>query len=362
MDIFNTIYHKYLSLNKSYLDWDRIKLVNEDILTDINELQKRNNINNKSNKVCVIKLNGGLGTTMGCQGPKSLIKINDDFTFMDIIIEQHKLNPKIPLVLMNSFFTHHDTLNYLDQKNINLNNIFTFSQNKYPRILKETNKPLVSIYNDVSSSNIDYFYPPGHGDLLQSLNNNNILDTLINRGIEYAFVSNSDNLGATINFDILNDLIMNNIDFAIELTKKTSHDVKGGTLIKYNDKFMMFEIAQCPPNKLKEFMSIEKFKYFNTNNIWIKLSSIKKLLNTDYMKDIDIIVNNKKLQDGRECIQLEYAIGSLVKFFDKVKCYVVDRDRFIPVKTNTDLENIKSNDYILDKTNWRLIKNHHHHH
>jgi len=52
----------------------------------------------------------------------------------------------------------------------------------------------------------------------------------------------------------------NNIDFAMEVTDKTRSDVKGGTLIEYEGKAKLFEIAQCPPSHVEEFKSIKKFK------------------------------------------------------------------------------------------------------
>ena len=355
MKIFDVLYNKYLKCQNSYLDWDDIEQIDNEILMNYNDLPISKN-DNQQKKVCVIKLNGGLGTTMGCTGPKSLMKIKEDYTFMDIIINQHlqlQHPSKIPLLFMNSFYTHKQTNEYLINKHNNKLHMITFNQNCYPRIIKETKEPL-----DINSNDNDHLYPPGHGDLLQSLYDSGTLNKLIDSGIEYAFISNSDNLGATMDYNILEDLINSSTDFAIELTPKTSSDIKGGTLIKYNNKYIMFEIAQCPPDKLEEFSSIKKFKYFNTNNIWVKLSAIKDLMKTDYMNDLDIIVNNKKLKDGRDCIQLEYAIGSMVKFFDKVKCYVVSRDRFIPVKNNNDLELVRSNVYTLDKnTSWKLNKN-----
>jgi UTP--glucose-1-phosphate uridylyltransferase len=350
---FNTLYNKYINTQSPYLVWNEIEQIDNKIITDYDTLDNisNNKIQQMKNKICIIKLNGGLGTTMGCTGPKSLMEIKDDYKFIDIILEQSKLTPEIPILFMNSFYTHAQTSEYLLTNNNSLN-IISFNQNCYPRIIKETKECL-----DTNSNNIDHLYPPGHGDLLQSLYDTNTLDKLIDMGIEYAFVSNSDNLGATVDFNILNDLIKNNIDYAIELTEKTKADVKGGTLIKYRNKYVMFEVAQCPPNKLEEFTSIEKFKYFNTNNIWIKLSAIKDLIQTNYLENVDIIINNKKLKDGRDCIQLEYAIGSMVKFFDKVKCYSVNRKRFIPVKTNNDLENIRSTNYLLNKKSWTLEKN-----
>ena len=40
------------------------------------------------NKLVVVKLNGGLGTTMGCVGAKSLIQVRDDATFLDLNVKQ----------------------------------------------------------------------------------------------------------------------------------------------------------------------------------------------------------------------------------------------------------------------------------
>lgn len=353
MDQFKILYEKFLNNNSSYLNWNNIELIDDFIITNVSDIPKlsKDTYDNIKNKVCVIKLNGGLGTTLGCVKAKSLMQIKDDFTFMDVILQQQTLNKNVPLVLMNSFFTHDDTNDYLSKKEINDLNVIAFNQNKYPRIIKETKKCL-----DINSDNKDHLYPPGHGDLLQSLYSTGILDKLLSTGIEYAYVSNSDNLGATLNFDILNDFIKSDIDFALELINKQIDDVKGGTLIKYNGIYAMFEVAQCPPDKLNEFTSIDKFKYFNTNNIWIKLSSVKKLMSTDYLKDVDIIVNNKKLKDGTPCIQLEYAIGSMIKFFNKIKCYIVKRDRFIPVKNNNDLELVRSNSFKLNRDSWKLEK------
>ena len=353
MNAFTVLLKKYLDDANPYLKWDNIEPIDDSVVTQHCDLQQIDNekTTDLENKVCIVKLNGGLGTTMGCTGPKSLMEIKGNYTFMDIIIQQNKLFPKIPLVLMNSFYTHAQTNQYLSEKQIGNLNIVSFNQNCYPRIIKETKSPL-----DHMSTDKDHLYPPGHGDLIQSLGDTGTLDKLMESGIQYAFIANSDNLGATMNFNILNDLMKHDIDFALELTPKTLNDVKGGTLIKYDGKYVMFEVAQCPPDKLSEFTSIEKFKYFNTNNVWIKLSAIKELIDTDYLNHIDVIINHKKLKDGRECVQLEYAIGSLVKFFNKVKCYSVSRDRFIPVKNNNDLALVRSDAYILNKETWKLSK------
>ena len=91
------------------------------------------------------------------------------------------------------------------------------------------------------------------------------------------FISNIDNLGATVDVNILNFLAGEEAaskprcEFLMEVTDKTRADVKGGTLIQYEDKLRLLEIAQVPKDHLEDFKSVKTFKIFNTNNLWIKL-------------------------------------------------------------------------------------------
>ena len=90
----------------------------------------------------------------------------------------------------------------------------------------------------------DSWYPPGHGDFYQSFSNSGLLDELLEDGKEYCFISNIDNLGATVDLNILNMVISNNREFVMEVTDKTRADVKGGTLIQYEGKLRLLEAAQ----------------------------------------------------------------------------------------------------------------------
>merc|ERR1719197_1952298 len=63
----------------------------------------------------VLKLNGGLGTGMGLDKAKSLLKVNGDNTFLDLIAQQVEFMkkkyemPDLKFMLMNSFSTDADT-------------------------------------------------------------------------------------------------------------------------------------------------------------------------------------------------------------------------------------------------------------
>ena len=84
-------------------------------------------------------------------------------------------------------------------------------------------------------------------------------------------MSNIDNVGASVDFRLMYQIYSGKKDFVMEVTDKTRADVKGGTLVSYNDKMRLLEIAQVPKDHIEDFKSVKKFRSFNTNNIWISL-------------------------------------------------------------------------------------------
>ena len=151
-----------------------------------------------------IKLNGGLGTSMGMTEAKSLLEVKDGLTFLDIIVRQvlelrREHDVRLPLVLMNSFATRDDTLRFLERyPELEADVPLDFVQNKEPKIRVDDLTP-VEWPQDPELE----WCPPGHGDLYTALVTSGMLDQLLERGYEAAFVSNSDNLGAVLDPKIL---------------------------------------------------------------------------------------------------------------------------------------------------------------
>ncbi|XP_049378932.1 UTP--glucose-1-phosphate uridylyltransferase [Solanum stenotomum] len=347
---FINLVDRYLSGEAQHIDWSKIQTPTDEVVVPYDKLAPLSEDPAETkkllDKLVVLKLNGGLGTTMGCTGPKSVIEVRNGLTFLDLIVKQiEALNAKfgcsVPLLLMNSFNTHDDTLKIVE-KYVNSNiDIHTFNQSQYPRLVTEDFAPLPCKGN----SGKDGWYPPGHGDVFPSLMNSGKLDALLAKGKEYVFVANSDNLGAIVDLKILNHLILNKNEYCMEVTPKTLADVKGGTLISYEGKVQLLEIAQVPDEHVNEFKSIEKFKIFNTNNLWVNLSAIKRLVEADALK-MEIIPNPKEV-DGVKVLQLETAAGAAIKFFDRAIGANVPRSRFLPVKATSDLLLVQSDLYTL---------------
>lgn len=197
-------------------------------------------------------------------------------------------------------------------------------------------------------------YPPGHGDLYDAITNSGLVDKLLAAGKEYLFVSNVDNLGAVVDLNILEHMDSTQSEFLMEVTDKTKADVKGGTLINYEGQVRLLEIAQVPSDHVEDFKSVRKFKIFNTNNLWINLRAVKRVMDNDGM-DLEIIVNNKTSDAGEAVIQLETAVGAAIKHFKNAHGINVPRSRFLPVKSCADLLLITSDLYTLE--HGRLVMN-----
>lgn len=292
MQSFFYLFTRYLSERAKNvdIDWDRIKSPGGDQIVPYDSLSQPRNDGN-FNKLAVLKVNGGLGTSMGMTGAKSALEVKDDMTFLDLTVRQiEHLNMtngvNVPLILMTSFNTHEDTLRIIKKYANQQVQITTFNQSRYPRIYKETLLPCPKRADDDKK----HWYPPGHGDLYNAIYQSGVLDQLIAEGKEYLFVSNSDNLGAVVDEKILQHMIDSQSEFLMEVTDKTKADIKGGTLIDYEGSVRLLEIAQVPSEHVEDFKSIRKFKIFNTNNLWINLRALKRVMENEGM-ELEIIVN-----------------------------------------------------------------------
>jgi len=252
-------------------------------------------------------------------------------------------NVDVPLVLMNSFNTETDTQQIIKKYEKANVRILTFQQKQYPRIRAKDGLPLPTTANPETLDTQEWF-PPGHGDVYDAFVSSPLFNQLLSEGKTYLFFSNVDNLGATVDTDILHYLVENNVDFCMEVTPKTTADVKGGTLIQYEKQVKLLEIAQVPKDHIDDFQDISKFTIFNTNNLWANLESVKK--NLAKLDEIELIVNNKE-HNGVPVVQLETAAGAAIQMFENAIGMVVPRSRFLPVKKTSDLFLVKSNIYTL---------------
>lgn len=296
-------------------------------------------------KTVRIVLNGGLGTTMGLTKAKSLIHAKDGLSFLEILLAQAEID-HTALCFMNSFSTHEDT--QAEVKRLMPTRLpRMFVQHKFPKILQENFRPASWPPDPKLEWN-----PPGHGDVYISLYTSGLLDQLLAEGIEYAFISNSDNLGASLDLRMLGYFSHHRVPFMMEVARRKPSDAKGGHLARHrNGRIILRESAQCPPSEKEAFQDITRYRFFNTNNIWINLSFLKTLIEKEGIVPLPLILNSKPLdprdETSPQVYQVETAMGSAISLFDGATAVCVPRSRFMPVKSCNDLLSLRSDRYLL---------------
>jgi UTP--glucose-1-phosphate uridylyltransferase len=299
-------------------------------------------------KTVLIKLNGGLATSMGLTGPKALLTVKDGLTFLDVVMRQAETY-RIPLVLMDSFSTHAATLAAIaTHPSARADLVVAFEQHKIPKVAKADLRP-----GQWPRDPALEWCPPGHGNLYAALATSGALDRLLADGYEHAFVSNIDNLGAVIDPAILGYFAEHGHDFMMEATDRTEADKKGGHLARRRDGALVLrESAQCLPEETGAFQDIARHRYFNTNNIWLSLPKLKAFLDAaDGVLALPMIRNTKTI-DPRDptspvVYQLETAMGAAIELFPRAAAVRVPRLRFAAVKKTGDLLGIRSDAHVL---------------
>jgi UTP--glucose-1-phosphate uridylyltransferase len=307
-------------------------------------------------QVVVLKLNGGLGTSMGMTRAKSLIEVKDGLSFLDIIVRQalhlrERHGARIPLLLMNSFATRDDTLAALERyPELPVDDLpLDFLQGKVPKLRDDDLEP-VEWPADPSLE----WAPPGHGDVYASLVTSGMLDELLGRGYRYLFLSNSDNLGAVLDPRILAWFAAEGLPFVSESTDRTESDRKGGHLARRRGDggLVLRETAQTTDEDMPSFEDIERHRFFNCNNIWVDLQALERTLaERNGVLGLPMIVNRKTVDptdsSSPAVLQLETAMGAAIGVFEGAAALRVPRSRFAPVKTTNQLLVVRLNAYEL---------------
>jgi UTP--glucose-1-phosphate uridylyltransferase len=311
-------------------------------------------------RTVVLKLNGGLGTSMGMTRAKSLLPVKDGASFLDLIARQvlhlrrvHRA--RLPLVLMNSFRTRDDSLAALARHPELASDVpLDFLQNRVPKVRADDLSPA-----EWPADPEHEWCPPGHGDVYVALAGSGMLATLLGAGYRWAFVSNADNLGAVPEPGILGWLAEEEIPFLMEVCPRSEAHRKGGHLAaRHGGGLVLRESAQCPDDEKEEFQDIELYRFFNTNNLWLDLVALEATLaERGGLLGLPMIRNVKTVDPtdpaSPKVIQLETAMGAAIESFPGARAVCVPDARFAPVKTTSDLLAVWSDAYAL-REDWTL--------
>jgi UTP--glucose-1-phosphate uridylyltransferase len=298
-----------------------------------------------ASRTVVIKLNGGLGTSMGMERAKSLLPVRGGRTFLDLTIAQvmhvrEQLGVELPLVLMNSFATDADTLAVLREHDVAVDGMpLSFLQSQEPKLRAADLAP-VEWPTDPALE----WCPPGHGEVYSALASSGTLDALLDAGYRHAAVSNSDNLGAAPDPAMMAWFAATGAPYAAEICRRTPQHVKGGHLVvrRSDGRLILREIAQIPDADRDAAADLERHRYFHTNNLWFDLQAVANVVRErNGVLGLPLIVNPKTVDpkdpDSTPVVQVESAMGAAVEVFEGAVAIEVPLTRFQPVKTTSDL-------------------------
>ncbi|MCL2483482.1 MAG: UTP--glucose-1-phosphate uridylyltransferase [Propionibacteriaceae bacterium] len=302
-------------------------------------------------RTAIIKLNGGLGTSMGLDKAKSLLPVRDGLTFLDIIVRQvrwarQQYGIRLPLVFLHSFSTRADVLEALEAyPDLPVGDLpVDMMQSEEPKLLRSDLTPV-----EWPADPLLEWCPPGHGDLYPTVKDSGILDALIDAGFQYVSVSNSDNLGAAPSPALAGWFARTGAPFATEITSRTPMDVKGGHIaVRRSDgRLILRESAQTLPGEMKYFTDPAIHPYAHCNNLWFDLAALRtKLEDTGGVLRLPLI-RNAKVVDPTDpaspaVFQIESAMGAAIESFEGARAIAVPRSRFLPVKTTNELTLLRS--------------------
>jgi UTP--glucose-1-phosphate uridylyltransferase len=313
-------------------------------------------------RTVVIRLNGGLGTSMGLHRAKSLLPVRDGLTFLDLIARQvldlrERHGADVPLLLMDSFSTRADTLEALAAyRALATHGLpLDFLQHRQPKLLVDSLEPVAW----PAAPELEWC-PPGHGDLYPALVATGLLDRLLEVGMTHAFVANADNLGATLDPRIPAWMDAEGVPFVMEVATRTANDRKGGHLARRraDGQLVLRESAQTSEDDLPALQDVTVHRYMNTNNLWLDLRALARVLaERDGVLGLPLIRNRKTVDPtdptSAPVYQLESAMGAAIEVFDGARALHVPRSRFAPVKTTDELLLVRSDAYRLDGS-WHL--------
>jgi len=353
IEVFSHYYHQLEEGVTGFIAEDSIEpLTSPDLLSDVEVSDEQAGA--ALAKTVIIKLNGGLGTSMGMDKAKSLLPVRSGKTFLDLIVAQvqaarETYGAKLPLLFMNSFRTQDDTLAALaPYSDLEVDDLgLDFLQNSEPKLLADDLTPA-----EWPADPTLEWCPPGHGDLYTALEGSGILDRLLTKGYRYASVSNSDNLGAAPDATIAGWFAASGAPYAAEICRRTAADRKGGHLAvrKADRQLILRDTAQTAAEEMHFFTDEFRHPYFHTNNLWFDLEVLSRTLKErNSVLGLPLIKNEKTVDpadsSSPEVVQIESAMGAAIEVFPGATAIGVGRERFLPVKTTNDLLLLRSDVY-----------------
>jgi UTP--glucose-1-phosphate uridylyltransferase len=273
----------------------------------------------RAGQVGVVILAGGMATRFGGV-VKAAVPVTHGKTFLGLkVADVAKLAAPVPIYVMTSFATH----DRIDQqiRDEKLTGVETF-----PQLVSLRLTPGGDLFHEADGSLSPY--ATGHGDLTFALRGSGILGRFRARGGKLLFMSNVDNLGATLDPAVIGAHIAHGAAITAEVVRKEKGD-KGGAPALLDGLPQIIEAFRFPPS-----FDQDSIPLFNTNTFVFDAAAIDR----DF--DLTFFRVEKKV-DEHKVVQFERLVGQLTAFLPSHFLEVPrsgPNGRFQPVKDPEELE------------------------
>ena len=275
-------------------------------------------------KVGIVTLAGGMATRFGGV-VKASVEAVDGQSFLalklrDVARLAERVGGRIPAYLMTSFATDAEVTHLGAQMSTERVPVESF-----PQFISLRLTPDGGVFRDDDGSVSPY--APGHGDLPFALARRGVLSRFRRAGGELLFMSNVDNLGATLDPAIIGLHLEAGVAVTAEVVAKLPGD-KGGAPARVDGDLQIVEAFRFPDDFDQDTIAV-----FNTNTFVLSAEALER----DF--PLTWFAVRKKV-DGRDAVQFERLVGQLTAFlpsaFVKVERGGAD-GRFQPAKDPDEL-------------------------
>lgn len=290
----------------------------------------------RAGKVAALILNGGMATRFGgvVKGVVPVLPERPDLSFLAVKLAGVRASgAAVPAVLMHSFATaaaSREHLAAIDWSGVPPAGRLEFLQSLLPRVLPD-GTPLVTLPGAEALPDTAVYAAPGHGDTLRRVRDSGVVAELRARGVEHVLVSNVDNLGASLDPATLGahlQAVEAGAELSVEVVSRAPGDA-GGCVALLGDRPAIVESFRLPPGT-----DLASYPHFNTNTLWIARATLEREHPLSWFP-----VERTIDWPGRgqvAIVQFEQLIGQITESA-RAACLLVDRGRFLPIKTREDL-------------------------
>lgn len=270
---------------------------------------------------------GGMATRMGGI-VKALAEVFDGHSFLRLRLNENRTVTEragrpVPLWLMTSEATHEPLTKALADAPAH---VACFMQDLSLRLTPDGN-----LFFDAQGK--PSIHATGHGDLVDALRRSKLLDAFLAQGGKYVWISNVDNLGATIDEAVLGRFIERGTEVLCEVCAKAGD--KGGGPVHVEGKFQVVEEYRLPPTFDPSTVGV-----FSTNTFLVRAEPLAKAPMDWTFFEVE------KTVDGRTAIQFERLVQEITAHLPTAYLFVPREGaeaRFLPVKDHDELARRRSN-------------------